>query len=32
MYGFELRKEDMEKLDGLDMGRDGAIVQAVRNE
>ena len=32
VYGFELGEEDMGKLDGLDMGRDGAIVQAVRNE
>lgn len=31
VYGFELSKEDMEKLDGLDMGDAGAIVQAVTN-
>ncbi|KAI8935680.1 hypothetical protein NX059_007202 [Plenodomus lindquistii] len=32
VYGFELDKEDMEKLDGLDEGDKGAIVQAVSNE
>lgn len=31
VYGFELDKEDMAKLDGLDQGRDGAIVEAVKN-
>jgi diketogulonate reductase-like aldo/keto reductase len=32
VYGFELDKDDMAKLDGLDQGADGAIVQAVSNE
>jgi diketogulonate reductase-like aldo/keto reductase len=32
VYGFELDQEDMDKLDGLDQGKDGAIVQAVSNE
>lgn len=32
VYGFELDKEDMAKLDGLDQGKKGAIVQAVTNE
>jgi diketogulonate reductase-like aldo/keto reductase len=32
VYGFELDQDDMTKLDGLDQGRDGAIVQAVSNE
>lgn len=32
VYGFELDGEDMKMLDGLDMGSDGAIVQAVKNE
>jgi diketogulonate reductase-like aldo/keto reductase len=27
VYGFELDKEDMEKLDQLDQGADGALVQ-----
>ncbi|KAH9860774.1 hypothetical protein J1614_012107 [Plenodomus biglobosus] len=31
VYGFELDKEDMERLDGLDEGEKGAIVQAVSN-
>ena len=31
LYGFELDKEDMAKLDGLDQGDKGAIVQAVTN-
>ena len=31
VYGFELDEEDMETLDGLDMGDEGAIVQAVKN-
>ena len=31
VYGFELSGEDMGVLDGLDMGREGAIVQAVDN-
>jgi diketogulonate reductase-like aldo/keto reductase len=32
VYGFELDEEDMKKLDALDQGRAGAIVQAVDNE
>lgn len=32
VYGFELDAEDMKMLDGLDMGSEGAIVQAVKNE
>jgi diketogulonate reductase-like aldo/keto reductase len=31
VYGFELDKDDMAKLDGLDQGAKGAIVQAVNN-
>ncbi|CAI6341634.1 unnamed protein product [Periconia digitata] len=31
VYGFELDGGDMEKLDGLDQGKEGAIVQAVNN-
>jgi len=31
VYGFELKQGDMEKLDALDMGDAGAIVQAVTN-
>lgn len=31
VYGFELDEGDMEKLDGLDQGAKGAIVQAVDN-
>lgn len=31
VYGFELNHGDMEKLDALDMGDAGAIVQAVTN-
>ncbi|KAF2034758.1 Aldo/keto reductase [Setomelanomma holmii] len=31
VYGFELDEEDMERLDGLDEGDKGAIVQAVSN-
>jgi diketogulonate reductase-like aldo/keto reductase len=31
VYGFELGAEDMERLDGLDQGEKGAIVQAVSN-
>ncbi|KAF1836595.1 Aldo/keto reductase [Decorospora gaudefroyi] len=31
VYGFELDKEDMAKLDRLDRGANGAIVQAVSN-
>ncbi|KAL9601190.1 MAG: hypothetical protein Q9219_002690 [cf. Caloplaca sp. 3 TL-2023] len=32
VYGFDLDQEDMGKLDGLDQGSDGAIVQAVQND
>lgn len=32
VYGFELDAEDMKTLDGLDMGSEGAIVQAVKND
>lgn len=32
VYGFELDGEDMARLDGLDQGAGGAIVQAVSNE
>ena len=31
VYGFELDGEDMELLDGLDEGSNGAIVEAVVN-
>jgi len=31
VYDFELSKEDMSKLDDLDQGAKGAIVQAVKN-
>lgn len=31
VYGFDISKEDMETLDGLDQGDKGAIVQAVTN-
>ena len=31
VYDFELSVEDMKELDGLDMGADGAIVEAVTN-
>jgi diketogulonate reductase-like aldo/keto reductase len=31
VYDFELSKEEMAILDGLDEGARGAIVQAVRN-
>jgi diketogulonate reductase-like aldo/keto reductase len=31
VYGFELSKDDMETLDGLDEGDAGSIVQAVTN-
>lgn len=31
VYNFELTKEEMSMLDGLDKGAEGAIVQAVRN-
>jgi len=32
VYGFELDEKDMNKLDALDQGKAGAIVQAVDNE
>jgi diketogulonate reductase-like aldo/keto reductase len=32
VYGFELDHDDMYKLNNLDQGKDGAIVQAVSNE
>jgi diketogulonate reductase-like aldo/keto reductase len=32
VYGFELDSDDMAKLDGLDQGKNGAIVQAVSTE
>lgn len=32
VYGFALDDEDMRRLDGLDQGTEGAIVQAVSNE
>lgn len=32
VYGFELSKEDMSSLDGLDQGSRGSIVQAVTND
>jgi diketogulonate reductase-like aldo/keto reductase len=32
VYNFELDSDDMAKLDGLDQGKAGAIVQAVQNE
>ncbi|KAF2134252.1 Aldo/keto reductase [Dothidotthia symphoricarpi CBS 119687] len=32
IYGFELDSDDMAKLDGLDQGSKGSIVQAVSNE
>ena len=31
VYDFELGAEDMQQLDGLDMGAEGAIVEAVTN-
>lgn len=31
VYGFKLDGEDMKALDGLDQGKNGAIVQAVDN-
>lgn len=31
VYDFDLSYSDMETLDGLDQGPDGAIVQAVKN-
>ena len=32
IYGFELDKEDMQKLDSQDEGGKGALVMAVTNE
>lgn len=32
VFDFELSAEDMSKVDGLDQGSKGAIVQAVKNE
>ncbi|KAL8713739.1 MAG: hypothetical protein Q9220_002265 [cf. Caloplaca sp. 1 TL-2023] len=32
VYGFELDEGDMGRLDGLDRGEEGAIVQVARNE
>jgi diketogulonate reductase-like aldo/keto reductase len=32
VYGFDISKEDMATLDGLDQGSSGAIVQAVDNK
>ena len=32
VFGFELSEEDMGRLDDLDQGRKGAIVQAVNNQ
>lgn len=31
VYGFDISKEDMATLDGLDQGSSGAIVEAVDN-
>ena len=31
LYGFELDEKDIQALDGLDQGKEGAIVQAVDN-
>lgn len=31
IFGFELDGGDLRALDGLDEGREGAIVEAVRN-
>lgn len=31
VFGWEIRWEDMQRLDGLDEGDAGAIVHAVRN-
>ena len=31
VYGWEIGDEDMKQLDELDLGDEGAIVQAVRN-
>ena len=31
VYGFSLTDEDMKKLDSLDQGAEGAIVEAVQN-
>jgi len=32
VYGFELTKEEMAILDGLDQGASGALLEAVSNE
>lgn len=32
VYGFSLDEEDMAQLNGLDQGKDGAIVMAVMND
>ncbi len=32
VYGFDLAQEDMSKLDRLDQGASGAIVEAVSND
>ena len=32
VYGFDLGQEDMSKLDSLDQGPSGAIVEAVDND
>lgn len=32
VFGFDISKEDMAILDGLDQGSDGAIVEAVDNK
>ena len=32
VYDFQLDEEDMERLDELDQGDKGALVQAVKNE
>lgn len=32
VFGWEIRGEDMQRLDGLDEGDAGAIVHAVKND
>ena len=32
VFGWEIAEKEMEVLDGLDQGDEGAIVEAVRNE
>lgn len=32
LFSFELDRDDMSKLDGLDQAEKGALVQAVSNE